>query len=504
MKRHTVIRLGIILAIVFSLELVSRMGWVRTGLLTPPTAMVAELWRLMQTAPFWNSVGTSSRAIAMAFVSAIVLGSIAGLVLHAFPRVRGAIEPLVSSYYALPFFALYPLLIVLMGMNQKPIVLIGFLYAFMAIIIGVLNGLDRIPAVLRRTGESFRMGRLQQAWYISMPAAAPYIFTGAKLAFGYSITGVIGSEFILADSGFGYDIAFAYNNFEDKKMYALLLFLLLVVSLLTALIYRAERAVQHRSGSAHAGSERKPASALSKAAAAAIVAAILLGLWQFTHDRVGDEVLAAPLQTLKHVGTLIGTDNFHGHVAETFKALGLSLLISCVAGAVLGALVGMSATATRVASPMLVTLYALPKVALYPLVLLFFGIGLTAKVVFGAMYGLIPMMLIVINAIQSMNHTLPKTARVMRLSRAQTISTVIIPAMVPEVVTGVRISFSITFLGVMIGEMFASSRGLGHLMMNSINVNDTATIMGVFVLIALFAVITNAALMAAERAINRT
>ena len=504
MKRHTVIRLSILLAFTFCLEVVSRLGWVRKGLLTPPTAMVAELWHLMQTSPFWNSVGTSSLSILLAFVSATILGSVAGLMLHAFPRVRASIEPLVSSYYALPFFALYPLLIVLMGMNQKPIILIGFLYAVMAIIIGVLNGLDRIPSVLRRTGESFRLSRLQNAWYISIPAAAPYIFTGAKLAFGYAVTGVIGSEFILADSGFGYDIAFAYNNFEDKKMYALLLFLLLLVSLLTMIIYRAERAVQHRSGSSTAESDRMPASPLSKTFAAAIVTMILVGLWQWAHNHVGNEVLADPLQTINHLNNLVRTDNFHGHVAETFKALGLSLLISCLAGAVLGTLVGMSATATRVTSPMLVTLYALPKVALYPLVLLFFGVGLSAKVAFGAMYGLIPMMLIVINAIQSMNQTLPKTARVMRLSKLQTISTVIIPAMVPEVVTGIRISFSITFLGVMIGEMFASSRGMGYLLMSSINVNDTSTIMGVIVLIALFAVITNAALMAAERSINRT
>jgi len=70
-------------------------------------------------------------------------------------------------------------------------------------------------------------------------------------------------------------------------------------------------------------------------------------------------------------------------------------------------------------------------------------------------------------------------------------------------VTGVRVSFSITFLGVMIGEMFASSRGLGHLLMNSINVNDTATIMGVTILIALFAVVVNASLMAVDRAAHR-
>jgi NitT/TauT family transport system permease protein len=110
------------------------------------------------------------------------------------------------------------------------------------------------------------------------------------------------------------------------------------------------------------------------------------------------------------------------------------------------------------------------------------------------------MMLIVINAIQSMNPALPRTARVMRLSKSQTLGTVVLPAMVPELVTGIRVSFSITFLGVMIGEMFGSTRGLGYILMRSINVNDTATIMGVTALVALFAVAVNAGLLALDKA----
>ena len=498
------IRLVAIVAIVAAMEIVCRLGWVRPGLLTAPSLMVLELGKLMQTPVFWANVAVSTRSIGIAFAAAMVAGCAAGLVLHAFPRVREAVEPLIASWYALPFFVIYPLLIVFLGMNEKPIILIGFLYAVMAVVIGVLNGLDRIPAVLVRTSRVMRLDRLQRAWYVSLPAAAPYVFTGAKLAFGYSITGVLGSEFILANAGFGYNIAFAYNNFEDKKMYALLLFLLVVVALITMALERASRAVEHRSGAATRTTVDEHQTPLaSRLLAVAIVTAILLGLWQAGHQIAGREALASPAVSFANMLRLLKAPDFWGHVAETFTALGLSLLISCAAGALLGALVGMSKTATAAVSPVLVTLYALPKVALYPLVLLFFGVGLAAKVVFGAMYGLIPMMLIVINAIQSMNQALPKTARVMRLSRAQTLSTVILPAMLPELVTGVRVSFSITFLGVMIGEMFASSRGLGHLLMNSINVNDTATIMGVTILIALFAVAVNASLMAVDRAAHR-
>jgi ABC-type nitrate/sulfonate/bicarbonate transport system permease component len=149
-----------------------------------------------------------------------------------------------------------------------------------------------------------------------------------------------------------------------------------------------------------------------------------------------------------------------------------------------------------------VTLYSLPKITLYPVVLLFFGVSFAAKVVFGAMYGVIPMMLIVINAIKSMNPALPKTARVMRLSKPQTLGTVVLPAMLPEVVTGIRISFSITFLGVTIGEMFGSTRGLGFVLMRSINVNDTSTLMGVTLLVAIFAVTINAGLVALDKSMR--
>jgi NitT/TauT family transport system permease protein len=500
MTRPSAIRLVSIVAIVAGLELVCRMHWVKAGLIVAPSVMVQELVSLMGTKPFWSSVWISTRSFMIAFALSIVAGCALGLVLHAFPRARATIEPLISSWYALPFFVVYPLLIVLLGMNEKPIIMIGFLYAVMAVIIGVLNGLDRIPPVLVRTGRSLRINSLQQAWFVSLPAAAPYVFTGAKLAFGYSITGVLGSEFILANAGYGYDIAFAYNNFSDKKMYALLLFLLIAVALITVALERASRAVEHRSGAGRASELKVTISASSRVIASLVVIGLLLAAWEITHLFVGSEALASPLATFLHMGPLLTGDELWANVAETFMALGCALLLSCVLGAVLGAIVGMSPLATEATTPVLVTLYALPKIALYPVVLLFCGVGFAAKVVFGAMYGFIPMMLIVINAIQSMNPALPRTARVMRLSKSQTLGTVVLPAMVPELVTGIRVSFSITFLGVMIGEMFGSPRGLGYILMRSINVNDTATIMGVTALVALFAVAVNAGLLALDRA----
>ena len=110
---------------------------------------------------------------------------------------------------------------------------------------------------------------------------------------------------------------------------------------------------------------------------------------------------------------------------------------------------------------MLGALYSLPKIALYPIILQIFGLGLSAKVAFGALHGVIPVALFSMNAVRGINPTHLRTARVLRLSSIETVRTIVAPAIVPEIVTGLRVGFSLTLLGVLIGEMFASQHGMG-------------------------------------------
>lgn len=490
MKHATTVRVALVAGFFLMLEALARFGIVSKRSLVAPSDMIVRLADLMQHRPFWDALAYTALSIVVALGLAVVAGFAGGVILHRLPRTRRALEPLIASYYALPFFVLYPLFIVLWGMNAIPIIFVGFIYAVMAMLTATLSGLDRIPAVFRRSGRIFQLSPWREALLIQLPAATPYLLTGIKLALGYAITGVIGSEFILSNNGFGYAIAYAYNAFDDRTMYALLLFLIVLVTVVTALLHTAERSAHHRSGAVKI--EERQASLRERAIAGLVVLIVLFAGWELLHWRVGDEALAAPGATFRRLGEfLAGGTDFWANVAETGKALGLSLLISCVAGIIGGVMIGLSRAATAIIGPILVTLYALPKVTLYPVVLLFFGIGLSAKVAFGALYGMIPMILITINAITSMNPVYARAARMMNLTRSQRFFTLILPATLPEIIGGLRISFSITLLGVMIGEMFASRRGLGFMIMNSMAVNDTATMMAVTVLVGVFAVAMN-------------
>jgi len=226
----------------------------------------------------------------------------------------------------------------------------------------------------------------------------------------------------------------------------------------------------------------------------AAVFVTLLVIWQGLHQLAGENALASPVETAVKLYAMMGDNDFWGHVAETSYAFVMALVIGTVAGISLGIVLGVSRLSSQVAEPILINLYSIPKVTLYPLVLLCFGLGISAKVAFGVMHGMIPMTIFTMNAIRQMKPVYLRSSRVMRLTPLQTAWTVVLPAILPEVFSGIRLGFSLTLLGVLIGEMFASRRGLGFLITNAMNLGDTQTIMAIAVLLTAFAVTANAGL----------
>jgi NitT/TauT family transport system permease protein len=231
----------------------------------------------------------------------------------------------------------------------------------------------------------------------------------------------------------------------------------------------------------------------------AIVLLACIAIWQLLYFYVGDSALASPLETVEKLSVLLRDRVFWGHVTETARAFVLALAIAVLGGISIGVVLGLGRLAGDVAEPILVTLYSIPKIVLYPLILLCFGLGMSAKVAFGVMHGLIPIALFSMNAIRQMKPVYRRTSQVLRLTPLQSVLTVIVPAILPEIISGVRLGFSLTLLGVLIGEMFASQRGLGFLLTNAINLGQTDTIMAIALLLSAFAIACNALMMTFDR-----
>jgi len=120
--------------------------------------------------------------------------------------------------------------------------------AIVAIIISTLNGLNRVPHVLSKVARVHRMGPIATALLLKLPAAAPYLFTGVKLAVSYAFIGVIASEFILAPAGLGRVISDAYSDFNNRRMYALMLLLIIVSTVVNMLLHVLDQRWAERRG----------------------------------------------------------------------------------------------------------------------------------------------------------------------------------------------------------------------------------------------------------------
>jgi len=151
----------------------------------------------------------------------------------------------------------------------------------------------------------------------------------------------------------------------------------------------------------------------------------------------------------------------------------------------------------------LVALYSIPKITLYPVILLLFGLGISAKIAFGVIHGIIPVILFTMNAVRNMRPVYLRAARAMRLSAVQTAATIIVPAALPEIVSGFRIGFALTLLGTLIGEMFASQRGIGYMLVKAMETGDTGTVMSLALLLVVLATAASAALLALDRRLRR-
>lgn len=222
-----------------------------------------------------------------------------------------------------------------------------------------------------------------------------------------------------------------------------------------------------------------------------IVLAIVFVLWIGVHAFVGDAALASPKATLAFLGDFLRTPVFWSHFAATAVSFATALLISALLGILFGFVLGLNRFAGDVAEPLLAGFYSIPKVTLYPMILLIFGLGMSAKVAFGVIHGVVPVILFTMGAVKNLSPVLLRTARAMRLSQIETVKTIVVPAILPEMLSGLGIGFSLTLFGVLIGEMFASQRGLGFLLVNSTSLNNVPMTTGMIVIVIAFAFLAN-------------
>jgi NitT/TauT family transport system permease protein len=230
-----------------------------------------------------------------------------------------------------------------------------------------------------------------------------------------------------------------------------------------------------------------------------LLACALLGIWQLLHWAVGPDVVSSPAATIERAVQLLSTQAFWVHARETVSAFALASVIAVGCGISVGLWLGLRPFAGDVADPILGSLYSIPKITLYPLILLMFGLGVSAKVAFGVIHGIFPIAIFTMNAVRNVAPVYSRTARVLGLSSVTTAVTVMAPAAFPEILAGIRIGVALALLGTLIGELFASTSGIGFALMRAMDIHAVTDILALTLILFTFAACLNISLRLIER-----
>ena len=193
---------------------------------------------------------------------------------------------------------------------------------------------------------------------------------------------------------------------------------------------------------------------------------VVLGLWYLLTALAiyPPYILPTPATVMARFGSLIADGSLWHHAGVTLLEAMLGFAVASLIAAVLGYPIAHSRLVSALLSPLLAATQAIPLVALAPLLIIWFGFGITPKIVTCALIVFFPLLLNTVAGYKSVEKSLLEASAVFGANRWQTLWLVELPLALPGILTGVKIGFTLSITGAVVGEFIASDAGLGYLL----------------------------------------
>jgi NitT/TauT family transport system permease protein len=200
-------------------ELLSRGGILDRRFFPPPTELVSSSREMLADGSLLASTQDSLRRLAIGYVSGAALGIALGLWLGLSSWSRALFEPWLIVTYPIPKLALYPLLVLIVGLGEPPIIILLAIAVFYVIAINLIAGVLAIRPVILDVGRDCGASFWQLVRTVALPASLPHIMTGLEISMGIAYIVLIAAEFVGAKSGLGSVIWNSWQLFDVAPMY---------------------------------------------------------------------------------------------------------------------------------------------------------------------------------------------------------------------------------------------------------------------------------------------
>ncbi|GAA3589381.1 ABC transporter permease [Nonomuraea rosea] len=231
----------------------------------------------------------------------------------------------------------------------------------------------------------------------------------------------------------------------------------------------------------------------------ALLGAGLLLFWEYGLGLIVERrYVSSPSEVAARLADLVLEGRLWGHVATTLAEAGAGYLIGIAVGLAAALLLVAVPLLDEIAGPFLAAFYSIPKIALAPMFIMWFGLGLLPKVLLAALMVFLIVLANTMAGVRGIEPGLIEVSRVLGARGVTLVRTVVLPGAAPAVVASIRLTFSRAMVGAILGEFIAATQGLGFLIVRSSRQFETATVFAGIVVVAALVMLVNAVIRAVE------
>ena len=222
--------------------------------------------------------------------------------------------------------------------------------------------------------------------------------------------------------------------------------------------------------------------------------------WQFALGSiVNTRYVSTPLDVVRSLLILIESGDLLRHIRATMTEAAAGYVIGVGVGLVGAFLLLTTRRGYEVLEPYLLAFYAIPKIALAPLFIMWFGLDLAPKILLAALMVFFIVFMNTIAGARAIDRGLVDVVRVLGARRLQLLRAVLLPAAAPAIMAAVRVTFARAMVGALLAELISSTEGLGYLIVRASRQFDIATVFGGVLVVAALVMAVNVAIRAFEK-----
>lgn len=212
-----------LLVIALIWEVLPRIGVVDRVFLPPLSEVLDAWWGLVVSGELWHQAVPSLIRSGLGFSIAVGIGVPLGILVAWYRVVHRVLNPVLELFRNTAALALLPVFILVLGIGETSKVAIIVFGCTFPVLLNTISGVVNVDPLLTKAARSLGLSPIRMFQKVVLPAALPTIFTGIRMAGAGSILMLIAAEMVGAQSGLGYFIFFAQNNFQIAEMYATIL-----------------------------------------------------------------------------------------------------------------------------------------------------------------------------------------------------------------------------------------------------------------------------------------